>query len=226
MRPLLVLAAVPFLLVVPLAFSQDKAGDRDYEKVPLGELGIQTVIPKKDARTGFVVGGTNKTKLIRGLTEINSRSIADLEADMRPKKLSNSGFLGLNEKLLDVLAADNDYVVGTLGRTHQELARPLLVAGAVGVKSGKINEWVPFRYHGGRYRVQVICFRGFQNSPFRDGTKTNCNAIVENLGTRKKLEYSLLVPLMIERYGFYEGPKVPYRVEPRHVVEVFEFLRK
>jgi hypothetical protein len=30
---------------------------------------------------------------------------------------------------------------------------------------------------------------------------------------------------MIERYGFYEGKSTSYRLEPREVVEVFDFLR-
>src|SRR5262249_35493691 len=36
---------------------------------------------------------------------------------------------------------------------------------------------------------------------------------------------ALLVPYMIERYGFYEGKGTSYRVEPRQVVEVFDFLK-
>jgi hypothetical protein len=31
---------------------------------------------------------------------------------------------------------------------------------------------------------------------------------------------------MIERYGFYEGKGTPYRVEPRQVIEVFDFLKE
>jgi hypothetical protein len=38
--------------------------------------------------------------------------------------------------------------------------------------------------------------------------------------------YSLLVPEMIVRYGFYEGKGTPYRVDPRDVLEVFDFLKK
>ena len=48
---------------------------------------------------------------------------------------------------------------------------------------------------------------------------------VENLDSGRKLKYSGLVPLMIERYGFYEGKGTSYRVEPRNVVEVFDFLK-
>ena len=54
---------------------------------------------------------------------------------------------------------------------------------------------------------------------------TNCDATVWNLENGKKLNYSLLVPHLIERYGFYEGKGTPYRVEPRAILEVFDFLK-
>ena len=50
--------------------------------------------------------------------------------------------------------------------------------------------------------------------------------MVTNLETGVSLSYSLLVPQMIERYGFYEGKGTPYRVEPSTVLEVFDFLQK
>jgi hypothetical protein len=31
---------------------------------------------------------------------------------------------------------------------------------------------------------------------------------------------------MIERYGLYEGKGTPYRVEPRRVLEVFDFVKR
>jgi hypothetical protein len=31
---------------------------------------------------------------------------------------------------------------------------------------------------------------------------------------------------MVERYGFYEGKGTPYRVEPKQIVEVLDFLKK
>jgi hypothetical protein len=62
------------------------------------------------------------------------------------------------------------------------------------------------------------------DSPFKDGTKTNKSASVQNLDNGKKLEMSLLVPDMIERYGFYEGEGTPYRVDPRQAVAVLGFL--
>ena len=195
----------------------------------LGEYYVKPVEPAKDPRTGFVVGGKNDTTLVRALPAIAGRTIAELERDMRPgagsEVGSEAGFLGRDERLLDVLAADNRYVLEELGRTHQELAKHLHAMGTIGLwqaRHGKAG--AEFVYHGRRFKVTVETTKGYQYSPFKDGTKTSSDATVANLGTGKKLEYSLLVPYMIERYGFYEGKGTPYRVDPRRVVEVFDFL--
>jgi hypothetical protein len=174
--------------------------------------------PHKDPKTGFVVGGKNETALIKKLTEINGIAIAELEKKMKPQALSRAGFLGEDEKLLSVLAADNSLVVEELGLTHQELARHLQVLAAVGNSEA-------FAYHGRKIKVTVNLNTGFINSPFADGTKTNADIRLHNLANGKKVQYSLLVPLMIERYGFYEGLDTPYRVDPRLVVEVLDFLK-
>jgi hypothetical protein len=196
----------------------------DFTKVDPEKLGVKLVPPKKDPATGFVVGGKNPTALVRKLTELNGRKIPDLERDMRPGAMSRAGFLGKDEKLLDVLAADNAFVVEELGLTHQELARHLRVVGAIALKHrGGPKE---FTYHGRKFKVMSVSFLGYQESPFRDGTRTDSDATVRNLTNGKKLTYSLLVPLMIERYGFYEGKGTSYRVDPRAVLEVFDFLRK
>src|SRR5262245_22332353 len=188
---------------------------------------VKAVDPRKDGKTGFVVGGKNDSALIRGLKEINGRTIADLEKDMRPGAKSevgsNAGFLGPKEKLLDVLAADNRYVVDELGLTHQELAKHLHAMGTIGL--WKQTEEVEFTYRGRRFKVKAGPTSGTQPSPFRDGTNSGNNVTVHNLDNGKKLEYALLVPYMIERYGFYEGKGTSYRVEPKQVVELFDFLK-
>jgi hypothetical protein len=211
--------------VTPLALlALLAAAPADYTKTDPGSLGIKPVKPAKDKKTGFVVGGKNPTALIRKLTEVAGRPIADLEKDMRPGALSKKGFLGKDERLLEVLAADNAYVVGKRGLSHQGLARHLHLLGAVAVKHAATGPLV-IRYHGKRYRLRAQCFLGYQDSPFEDGTRASCDATVENLDNGKKIEYSLLVPFMIERYGFYEGKGTPYRVEPAKVLEVLDFLK-
>lgn len=198
------------------------AGEKDLKDVPLKEMGIEPVKAVKDMKTGFIVGGKNETALIRKLTEINGRPIADLEKDMRPGAGSREGFLGAKESLLDILVEDNDLVLGELGLTHQDVARHLFVLGrtAAKTKGGEVL------YHGRRFKLAYFAFRGFQPSPFKDGTKTNEEAQVQNVATRKKMRYSLLVPEMVERYGFYEGKGTSYRLDPRDAVEVLDFLKK
>jgi hypothetical protein len=206
---------------------------KDYSNIDLsdfldlGKYYVKPVEPKKDPKTGFVVGGKNSTELIRGLEEINGRTIAELEMDMRPGAKSevgsNAGFLGPKEKLLDVLAADNQYVVDSLGLTHQKLAQHLHAMGTIAL--WKQTQEVQFTYRGRRFKVKAGPTSGTQPSPFRDGTNSGTNITVHNLDNGKKLEYALLVPYMIERYGFYEGKGTPYRVEARHVVSLFDFLK-
>jgi hypothetical protein len=217
----------PAGLAVLLTLSPPAPGGgpvEDYTRADPARLGVAPVPPRKDAKTGFVVAGKNPTSLLLKLTEIAGRPVAELEEDMRPGRLSTAGFLGKDERLLDVLAADNRYVVEELGLTHQELARHLRLLGAVAVREA-LKESKVVAYHGRRYRLQATRHPAFVKSPFEDGTRTNCEATVENLDNGRKLTYSLLVPEMIERYGFYEGKGTRYRVEPRAVVAALDFLR-
>lgn len=209
-----------------------RADEPDFTKATLKDFGIKEVQPEKDAKTGFLVGGKNETALIRKLTEIAERPIATLEKDMRPEAKSEvgskAGFLGKEEKLLDILAEDNDFVLGKLGLTHQELAKHLHLIGGIAEKHAKAGDKTGFnfRYQGRRYNVQFAVFRGIQHSPFYDGTKTNSEATLTNIDTKAKLTYSRLVPYMVERYGFYEGHGTRFRIDPRAIVAVFDFLKK
>lgn len=156
---------------------------KDYKDV---DLGLKWVEEKKEA-SGFVVGGKNTTALIKTLKEINGRTVADLEKDMRPGAKSDvgsdKGFIGADESLLGVLTADNAYVVDELGLTHQQLARHLRTLEAAAEKAGE----EPFTYHGRQFKVTTLVSAGYQHSPFKDGTKTNEYAKVENVETGKKI---------------------------------------
>ena len=196
----------------------------------LGEFYVKPVLAEKDPKTGFAVGGKNATSLLPGLKTINGWTVAELEKDMRPGATSDvgsdSGFLGKDEALLGVLAEDNRYVLEDLGLTHQTLAKHLHAMGTIGFWQRDNNkEDAEFVYHGRKFKVKVETSKGYQLSPFRDGTQTDSEATIHNLENGKKLQYSLLVPYMIERYGFCEGKGTPYRVEPQRIVEVFDFLK-
>src|SRR5437764_5087538 len=107
---------------------------------------------------------------------------------MRPGASSRAGFLWPKEKLLDVMAADNKYVVEELGLTHQELARHLHVLAAIGERKEPDR---PFVYHGRKFKVMVLATAGSQPSPFNDGTTSGSNAALVNLDSGKKLAYAL-----------------------------------
>src|SRR5437763_1662012 len=226
-------AAGPFTAGVPAGPPEGPKVPADVDLAPfldLGEFYVKPVPAVKDRKTGFVVGGKNDTALVRTLPSINGRTVAELEKDMRPAATSDvgsmAGFLGPDERLLDVLAADNDYVVGELGLTHQELAKHLHAVGTIGLWQHRNDRSrAEFVYHGRRFKVEVAITKGSPPSPFRDGTESGTNATVWNVGSGKKLEFALLVPYMIERYGFYEGKGTSYRVDPKQVVEVFDFLK-
>ncbi len=196
----------------------------------LGEYYVKPFFPREDPRTGFVVGNKNNTALIKALEGLNGRLLVDLEKDMRPgatsKVGSEKGFLGQGESLLDVLAADNQYVVEELGLSHQELAKHLHAMGTIGFwQVMHKQDGAEFIYHGKRFKLEPRISKGYQYSPFLDGTKTDTYLNVVNVDNGKKMGYSLLVPFMIERYGFYEGKGTPYRVDPGVILEVFDFLK-
>ncbi len=171
--------------------------------------------------SGFKVGGSNSTEIIRNAKEINGISIAELERRMRPNKYSMSGFLGVRESLTEVLASDNEYV-HSLGLTHQDLSGPLKYA-LYHVSSGRGENFV---YEGHNYEVKMIGWRGSQDSPFEDKTSTSVDLHITNVDTGKQIHFSGLLPDMIERYGFYEGKGTDYRLEPASIIEVFDFLVK
>lgn len=181
--------------------------------------------PKKDPKTGFIVAGKNTSELVKGLTEISGIPVAELEESMRPGGLSTAGFLGQDEGLLEVMAADNTWVLEA-GLTHQELARHLnvLVSIAKTVSKRHKEESEVFFYRGVRFTTVQMAWLGYQESPFRDGTKTSRDIVLKNVDNGKILKFSPLVPMMVERYGFYEGHGTSYRVDPRDIVKVLTFL--
>jgi hypothetical protein len=209
-----------FLLLFLTALVEPKE-PTDYKNIDLG----LTWVMEKTESSGFIVGGKNETVLLKTLKELNGRSIEDLEKDMRPGAKvdvgSEKGFLGAKESLREILATDNAYIIDELGLTHQLLARHLRSLAAIAEKDKEES----FVYHGRKFKATVQLSRGIQLSPFRDGTKTNQFVRIENVATGKKLGFSPLVADMVERYGFYEGKGTPYRMDPKEVLSVLDFIK-
>ncbi len=169
---------------------------------------------------GFKVHGRNETSLIRSLTSLNGTPITDLEAIMRPKEISNAGFLGKDESLTEVLAEDNDTVL-EMGLTHQQLGdflhrfdrAPNDMSGIFGTT-----------FNDQRFGHFATTFMGSQESPFDDGTATASDHTIINLETGAMIGFSGLLPELIHRYGFYEGKGTPYRIDPKKIAEIAGFI--
>lgn len=202
------------------------AGNFDIlREVRQDELNIKPLVIAEEP-SGFRVGGANPTELIRTLESINNKDVFLLEYHMSPMRDSYSGFLGKGEKLLKVMAEDNDFVLSQ-GLTHQDLAEPLkYIVSFFHELPFAFSPECDFEYQGQKYRVHVASYRGFQESPFRDGTKGSLDVRVIHLDTGKTISFPSLVAHMIERYGFYEGKKTNYRVEPKDILEVFPHLKE
>lgn len=218
MRHVLVL---PVLVVVFLR--ADSGNLKDFTNIDPKTLGVEVFTPERDAKTGFIVGGKNPTEAILKLPSLAGRTIKDLEKDMRPGANSTLGFMGKDESLLEILAADNRLVVDTKKLTHQDLAFPLHVIGAIAAKNA-VDQPYEFLFRGRHFKATAKKFRVFVDSPFDDGTKTNFAVTITNVGNGKSISYSLLIPVLIERYGFYEGKGTPYRLEPQAILDTLDFI--
>ncbi|HEY4036066.1 MAG TPA: hypothetical protein VGL94_19075 [Ktedonobacteraceae bacterium] len=152
----------------------------------------------------------NSTESIRNLQSINGITIENLEARMRPRCDSGAGFLGSNESLREVIIKDTKTVT-EMGLTHQEIAEFLRLFSKE--QKGRSE------HNGKEYFHYFKPWRGDQVSPFSDGTKASVYHTVINLENGARIEFSELLPEMIDRYGFYEG-KTSYRLDPMEIARV------
>lgn len=175
---------------------------------------------KEDGRN-FTGPEDPSTTRIRGLTEFNQIPIATVEALMRPGAMSDAGFLGPAERLLDVLAGDNEFVVRA-GFTHEQLARPLreiiFIAQAYG--SGRFE----YKIGGRAYQISVASDVGSQYSPLDSKEDSTLYIVLKNVETGDSFGFSGLLPHLIS-HGFYQGFGTPYRLSPERIMQMFPFLQ-
>jgi hypothetical protein len=133
--------------------------------VILGERFVPPFVPRR----------RNSTASIRRLTEINGRSIALIEADLR-----RIGALSDSQGLIDALARHNDYVRDH-GFDHFQLGDAVRAAMHAAMTSD------PFTLRGESYEVEIIGQRGMVESPFeaRDGG----NSFYRVTGPRGELRF-------------------------------------
>ncbi len=220
--------------LTPLPLSREKYGIQVVRELNDAELG--QYIPPETYTTseGFIVGGENDTSEIRQLKSINGEKIRTLEDRMRPAgsrdlepeqgrgRLSNAGFLGEDESLIDVVTEDNDTVHG-MGTTHRELAKFLTyfqrAEEYIKEQGLKVENWGKLAYekNGRTYIFIPHGWAGYQESPFNDRALTSHDYSITCIEDGSKIAYSGLLPHFIFNYGFYEGKGTGYRLDPKEI---------
>jgi len=141
------------------------------------EICRQLVIDSTDfphlARTGL--HSEAELNQVRTITGRSLEQITDLG---RPDRLSQAGFLALDENIISVIRSDNR-IVGQLGLTHPRLAKPLFHVLNMMDTDLKLNRWNMARhnweniqyffYHNRTVFVNVEDTKGGQLSIFDDG---------------------------------------------------------
>ncbi len=156
--------------------------------------------------------------------EINGIPVETLENRLRPdpdqksRFHSASGFIGNDDRLLEVLDRDNQ-IVNEKKLSHLELAQPLEKIVNL-VLSENFYEGQSIVISDQTFIVSMEYFMGYQESPFEDGLKGNIDITVTRERDKKIILFSMILPEFIKRYGFYEG-NVRYRVAPETIIEFF-----
>ena len=148
---------------------------------------------------------------------------AELEARMRPGRLSRTGFLGPGERLCDVLAADRQVMIG-LGLHFEDLATGLAAALAPALASS-IHAAILDRP---RLSVRIQQYQGFQVCPWSPDPRharpcrpdatglalASMDWVLEDLETSEVLTGSGMTVHFLHDHHFCQGFGSPKRVDP------------
>ena len=148
---------------------------------------------------------------------------------MRPGAFSRTGFLGPNERLREVIAADAE-TLRNLNLTYSEIASKLdaLIAAAEASPDHQARL--------GTLDCRIQVRRGFQICPWAlDPHRAQCSAglgvrhgsvdwQVTNLNTGEEMTGPGLAVHLIRDHHFFEGPMSPNRIDPFQLARLLDFL--
>lgn len=164
-------------------------------------------------------------------------TIEEIEASMRPGKLSLVGFLGTEERLAEVLELD-DETVRSMSLTHDQISDKMIYYSNLRLNlfKTKTQRFIKGDYdpsasedylvldEGHLFGRPEVGFFGFQECPWRDGAMGIGDEHFVNVAKNKVLFYSDLIPHLIKVHHFYEGFKSPFRVDPKSAAEAFDLI--
>jgi hypothetical protein len=155
----------------------------------------------------------------------------EIEARMRPGRLSRLGFLGPDERLADVLARD-EATMRDLGLSYTQVAGVL--ADLLGRAEASPGRRVTVHE---RYDVSITVFKGFQLCPWAASPhRGQCEAAggtrfasldwtIRNLRNGQQEHGPGLLEHLIGAHHFFEGEQSPYRVAPANLATLLELDR-
>lgn len=153
--------------------------------------------------------------------------IAEIEARLRPGRVSDSGFLGPDDRLGEVVREDARRL-RELGVDRHVLADRLQQAIERGLSGGGPHEVTIGDDHPVRLEVRKWGCLGYQNNPFHtldmDLTKFDFMIVNPSLGPDLAIRGSALAPTLIRRFCFFEG-RVRYRIDPERAARVLGLAR-
>ena len=142
---------------------------------------------------------------------LTDAEIARVEARLRPRMSSFSGFLGQNESLKVVIHGDAE-TLKNLGITHEQIA-------------DKLEYLVQNPQGDGKFKVNSLSTRGMQEDPFQEkwtpGTYSNLDVTITNQDG-ESIRFGGPIIGLIRNYQFFEGKEVSYRLDPTKAVRVLQ----
>jgi hypothetical protein len=155
---------------------------------------------------------------------------SEIEALMRPGRLSQLGFLGPDERLATVLARDEATMRG-LGLSYAQ------VAGALGDLLSQAEASLGRRVTvDERFHVSVTVYKGFQLCPWAaDPRRGQCEVgggprfasldwTIRNLRTGRRERGPGLLEHLVGAHHFFEGEESPYRIAPADLAALLDLL--
>lgn len=156
-------------------------------------------------------------------------TVSEIEARMRPGRLSRLGFLGPDERLTDVLARDEATMRG-LGLSYAQVAGALadLLGQAEGSPGRRVME-------DRRFDVSVTVYKGFQLCPWAvNPHRSQCSMAggprfasldwtIRNLRAGHHEHGSGLLEHLVGAHHFFEGEQSPYRIAPVDLAALLDF---
>jgi len=157
----------------------------------------------------------------KSFEELNHSEVEKFEERLYPNKYSEVGFMGINDKLLEVYHKDKAYLE-SVNITCQQIADKLNRIILEYKEKGEVISSKHFKI------TDSIYTKGTQTCPFhelddKDEEIPSSNDYeITNNKTGEKFWIAELVIHLIRNHGFFEGPGSSYRIDPETIIRILE----